>query len=192
MPILLPHEVYYYKILAERAGVKLEFSRLESGLYRWVIRGYCPFYDSSTRSCRIHSEKPLACRMFPLLLDISENKLMVSSLCNWVKKCAESVTSISSREDLISLFPGEYEALTELITLLYGYSDIIAVALRTSNIESALRALGEKCTVIRVLKSSTVEGLYLLLLAECSSDFVEKTLDLSSVEFFIEERLARE
>jgi Fe-S-cluster containining protein len=192
MPILLPHEVYYYKILAKHMGVKLEFNRLESGLYKWVIRGYCPFYDSSTRSCRIHGEKPLACRMFPLLLDISENKLMVSSLCSWVKRCLERVKSTSNLESAALVFPGECEALLELLTVLYGGESIIAVAIRDSSIDSLLKAISSECTVIKTTKSSVVEDLYLILLSNCTSDFVEKTIDPNSLKFLIEEKLARE
>ena len=192
MPVLLPHEVYYYKILAEHLGVKLEFTRLESGLYRWVIRGYCSFYDHSTKSCRIHSEKPIACRMFPLLLDVSGNKLMVSSQCSWVKKCSQGIVSISSSEDVASLFPSEYEALCELLTILYGVESVVAVAIKSNNIEVTLSVLGEKCSVIKVLESNIVKDLYLLLLTDCTSDFVEKTLEPSSVEFLVEEKLARE
>jgi len=192
MPILLPHEVYYYKILAEHMGVKLEFNKLESGLYRWVIKGYCPFYDHSTRSCRIHCEKPLACRMFPLLLDISENKLMVSSMCNWVKKCSESIKSTIGLEDVVRLFPCEYEALEELLTVLYGGESIIAVAIKSSNIEKALSAISGECTIIKTIKSSIVEDLYLILVSNCTSNFVEKAIEPSSVEFLIEEKLARE
>jgi len=191
MPVLLPHEVYYYKILAEHLYVKLEFIQLESGLYRWVIKGYCPFYDYFTRSCRIHSEKPLACRMFPLLLDISGNRLMVSSLCSWVKKCSQVIISISSEKDIVELFPGEYEALRELIKILYSSESVLAVAVRSNSIKKQLDMLREKCIVVKVVKSNAVENLYLILLTECSSSFIEKILLSGNVEFVIEEKITR-
>ncbi len=189
MPVLLPHEVYYYKILAEHLCVRLEFMQLESGLYKWVIKGYCPFYDYSTRSCRIHSEKPLACRMFPLLLDISENKLMVSSQCNWVKKCSQVIINISSEEDIVKLFSSEYEALRELIKILYSSKSVIAVIVRSNSLKKQLDIIREKCTIIKVMKSNIIENLYLILLTECSSNFIEKILESDSVEFIIEEKL---
>jgi len=189
MPILLPHEVYYYKILARHLNVKLDFTRLESGVYRWIIKGYCVFYDQSTRSCRIHSEKPLACRIFPLILDLSEFKLMVSLHCNWVKKCFKNIKNISSKNDLVLLFPSEFEALGELITLLHSKESVIAVAVRSSSIEKLLDMLGAECNVIKISKSSIIEDLNLLLLSNCTSEFVEKSLENYSVEFLVEEKI---
>lgn len=191
-PILLPHEVYYYKVLAKYLGVKLEFIQLESGLYKWVIKGHCPFYEHSTRTCKIHSEKPLACRMFPLLLDISEKKLMVSSLCSWVKKCLQVVTSINSEEDIVKLFPSEYGALRELVKILYSSESVIAIAVRGNSVKEQLNMLREKCIIIKILESSIIENLYLLILTNCSSDFVEGTLGLNNIEFMIEEKLTHQ
>ncbi|WP_052296971.1 YkgJ family cysteine cluster protein [Pyrolobus fumarii] len=75
-------------------------------LYRWVIRGFCPFYDVASRGCRIHPEKPSACRMYPLLLEVPSGRLSVSGACKWI----EENMWVTKRGDLLGkIFPSEIE-----------------------------------------------------------------------------------
>ncbi len=117
-PVLFSWEVSRILELAEREGVSLEnveFKPIEvyrdssSGrcvvvLYRMVVRGFCPFYDLASRSCIIHYEKPSACRMFPLLLEVPSGRLSVSGVCDWVEK---NMWITKKGELLDKVFPGE-------------------------------------------------------------------------------------
>jgi Fe-S-cluster containining protein len=187
-PILLPHEVYYLRILGKHIGVKLEFKQLENGFYRWIIKGYCPFYDPKSHSCRIHVEKPLACRMFPLLLDIVNLGVVASSKCTWVGRCIGRIKSISSEGELAKIFPVEYEALKELLGVIYS-NGVIAVAFRAKASEDVLSKLREKCEITSCIESRLLEGLHLVLLTGCNSEFVEEVVGSDNVEFLIEEKL---
>jgi len=117
-PVLFSWEVSRILDLAEREGVSLEnveFKPLEvyrdpsNGrcvvlLYRMVVRGFCPFYDVKSRSCIIHPEKPSACRMYPLLLEVPSGRLSVSGACDWV----ERNMWITKRGDVLDrVFPRE-------------------------------------------------------------------------------------
>lgn len=84
-------------------------------LYRWVIEGYCPFFDRETKRCRIHSEKPLACRMYPLIVEMPSGRLMVSGKCDWVREQGiRLVKMLEARPHLIPrVFPDEYAAAKE-------------------------------------------------------------------------------
>ncbi len=81
-------------------------------LYRWVIRGFCPFYDLRTRSCRIHPEKPGSCRIYPLLVAVPSGEVRVSGACEWV----ERNMWIVKRGDLLeSVFPDEVAAARRIL-----------------------------------------------------------------------------
>ncbi len=81
-------------------------------LYRWVIRGFCPFYDVRSRTCRIHPEKPSSCRIYPLLLAVPTGELRISGACDWV----ERNMWIVKRGDLVEkVLPGEVAAARRLL-----------------------------------------------------------------------------
>jgi Fe-S-cluster containining protein len=102
-PVLLHDEVERLKSIAAEKGIELEFSELGGGLYRWVIRGYCPFYDVRRRSCSIYRERPSACRMFPLLLNPKSGELSVSRMCDWVEANFQEIINSDPQE----VFPEE-------------------------------------------------------------------------------------
>jgi len=92
---------------AAKRGIKLSFEEIGvvngQRIYRWVIDGWCPFFDKRSRKCTIHSKKPLACRMFPLILR-RDGAVEVSQACIWVR--------LNNPRDL-SEFPFEAQALVE-------------------------------------------------------------------------------
>ncbi len=83
-------------------------------MYRWLIRGYCPFYDRENKICTIHSVKPLACKMYPLLYNPNTGEVLISKECKWVSD------TLSYGENVgLENFPEEVRALEESLTRLY-------------------------------------------------------------------------
>ena len=107
MPVVLEDEIKTLSQEAERRGFKLEFTPIgeHNGvkLYRWIIKGWCPFYKGR---CTIHEKKPLACRMYPLVLNLKTGEIYLSDKCLWVK--------LNGPKPLDE-FPAEKEALKKLI-----------------------------------------------------------------------------
>lgn len=175
--MVLPYEVKYLAVLAKHMDVPEPlFERLPTGFYAWVITGYCPFYDAANRACRIHHEKPLACKMFPLLVNPSTLELSVSSACEWIKKNLSELTNLGEKVE--EVFSSEFNAVKELVTALYriGEKGLISLILLGDEIEGLFEGLANRCTIIKFLKSSIVRGLYLVLLSDCSKDSVEDLL----------------
>ena len=121
MPTVYPWEKRLLEEEAEKRGLHLEFEpltvyrdregRCAIAMYRWVIRGYCPFFDRETKKCTIHESKPLACRMYPLLVELPSGKLMLSGKCDWVRREKGVERLLARRPDLIGkVFPSELEA----------------------------------------------------------------------------------
>jgi Fe-S-cluster containining protein len=90
MPTVFHEEVLRLKEEASRRGVELSFKELGEfngvRIYRWIVRGWCPFFDKKSRKCTIHDKKPLACKMFPLILDLNTGNIYLSENCIWVKQ----------------------------------------------------------------------------------------------------------
>jgi len=91
-PLVFPWEKRLLERLARDKGIEgLEF-RPYAGytdgdkayvlLYKWIIKGVCPFL--SGYKCSIHRDKPLACKMYPLIIGWGDNTLRVSGSCPWV------------------------------------------------------------------------------------------------------------
>ena len=114
-PILLKEETERLTELARKYGVKVRFKSLNNKFYLWVIDGFCPFYDIKNRRCRIHEDKPLSCKMFPLLLNIRTGEVSVSLMCDWVIKNFER---IRSSNDVFKIFPQEMKAILRLFELI--------------------------------------------------------------------------
>jgi len=85
-----------YMVFEVRSGV------YAVALYRWVLRGVCPFLASDGK-CSIHERKPLSCKIFPLLVGIEDGTLRVSLACKLVSSNLEKFSGDPSK-----LFPEEY------------------------------------------------------------------------------------
>ena len=107
MPVVLEEEIRTLTREAEKLGVKLKFVPYGEyngvKLYKWIIEGWCPFYKGR---CTIHEKKPLACRMYPLVLNLKTGEIYLSEKCLWVKQNGPKP---------LDYFPAEKEALKKLV-----------------------------------------------------------------------------
>ena len=86
-------------------------------LYKWIINGYCPFYDRNSRSCTIYEDRPFACRMYPLILGLKDNTLRLSTTCKWV---LDNLGDKQIPIDPSKVFPYEYSvAVKNFVRLKY-------------------------------------------------------------------------
>ncbi|MBP1448574.1 MAG: YkgJ family cysteine cluster protein [Thermoproteus sp.] len=112
-PTAFYDEVLRLRREAEKRGLSLEFKELGeingARIYRWIIRGWCPFFDKISRRCTIHQEKPLACRMFPLVLDVKNGNVYLSENCLWVRE---------NGPHPLDDFPNEKKALSKVVSRL--------------------------------------------------------------------------
>jgi len=90
-------------------------------LYRWIIRGKCPFL-TSTGKCSIHDSKPLSCRIFPVLVGIDDNTLRVSLACAVIARNPESY-----RGDPRTVFPIEYPQAVKAFLLIKVLEELAAM-----------------------------------------------------------------
>lgn|GEM_PF-904458 len=153
-PTVYPWEKRRLEQLAERRGLSLRFEPLmiyeapgEQGLcvvamYRWVIRGYCPFFDRETRRCTIHGEKPLACRMYPLIIEMPSGNLMVSGKCDWVRRQGlRLLKALEAQPELIpKVFPEEFNAAKQ------AFADFVGLTSLAERLRLRPLANGEKCS----------------------------------------------
>ncbi len=115
-PLLFEDEVTRIKTLAGQRGVEVRFREVVVNgvrMYRWLIRGYCPFYDRNTGLCTIHPMKPLACKMYPLLYNPNTGEVLISTECQWVKQQMEK-----GHTPTLDEFPQETRALEEALSKL--------------------------------------------------------------------------
>jgi len=131
-PTLFPWEKRLLEEVAEKTkGVakRLSFSIVEVFrkeeacaivLYRLDVSGFCPFFDITTKKCSIHSVKPLACKLFPLLLDLSEGRIAISGKCKWVEENSKNLKEAIAKhgEKLLKIiFAREYSVASEVINV---------------------------------------------------------------------------
>jgi Fe-S-cluster containining protein len=111
MPVVLEDEIDVLTREAGRIGARLQF--VPAGeyngvrLYRWIIRGACPFNRNGR--CTIHEIKPLACKIFPLAVNLKTGDVYLSEKCLWVR--------LNGPRPLDE-FPAEREALKRLLVRL--------------------------------------------------------------------------
>jgi len=70
--------------LLERKGYSKElFARLDSAGYFTLrnYRGYCVFYDVKKRRCKVHADRPVGCRIYPVIYDETKGMVVVDSIC---------------------------------------------------------------------------------------------------------------
>ncbi|MET1101699.1 MAG: hypothetical protein ABWW69_04395 [Pyrodictiaceae archaeon] len=122
-PVIFPWEKRILEELGAWYGAQLEFKPLEifgdeegkcvAVVYKWVIKGFCPFYSILSRSCKIHEYKPLACKMYPLLINLSSAEIIASAKCKWVKERSSAIRLLGREELLRHVLPKEYRALRQ-------------------------------------------------------------------------------
>ncbi|MEM4732509.1 MAG: YkgJ family cysteine cluster protein [Desulfurococcaceae archaeon] len=182
-PMILPYEVAVLKLLAKKLNVpeRLVFEKTESGFYRWVITGYCPFYEPNERLCRIHFDKPLACRMYPFLVNLSTMELSLSKLCKWVNRNPGLTIRAENLENLEYIFPNEMKAVYELLEVL-SYASSTGLVVVGVDVNSELKnndlEVPSPCSLLRTHKCRSTSGLYILFLTGCTADIVEQWLSL--------------
>jgi len=116
-PILFDDEKEMLENLGKNMGIELRFEEIIQGLWRFIIEGFCPFYNIRTRRCNIHRTKPLACKMFPLLLNPKDGTIVVSRACEWVVENWDIVTS----KPVFEIFPQEFKRAVEAYTKFLQY-----------------------------------------------------------------------
>jgi len=55
------------------------------------VNGHCVFLDEETGKCLIYDSRPLGCRLYPLVYDAKEGKVIVDSLCPRAKEIPEEI-----------------------------------------------------------------------------------------------------
>lgn len=174
-PIVLPHEVALLRVLARRLEIRgdLVFEKTGSGFYRWVITGYCPFYDEEGRSCRIHADKPIACRIYPLLVNLFTMELSLSKACTWVN---EHISVIEGGElNPRTTFPNEYQAVVELLELISHASNRGVTVLVIKGSPRSVREVlnSAHCEVVSAREIGSARELFVVYTAGCDSEKVE-------------------
>ncbi len=63
--------------------VKSYFARFDRKGYALLRNrdGYCVFYDLSKKQCGVYSERPLGCRVYPVIFD-EEKGIVFDDICN--------------------------------------------------------------------------------------------------------------
>lgn len=91
-----------------RLGYRFEdFAVVEGDLVKLRnVDGYCYFYDREERRCRIYEERPLGCRVYPIVVDLDEYCVRVDPEC----PAAETV----ELEDVYRVLPLLHQILREL------------------------------------------------------------------------------
>ncbi len=60
---------------------KNEFIIIKNGYMQLKnVNGYCYFYDTEKRLCKIYNNRPLGCRFYPIILN-EKNKCIIDSHC---------------------------------------------------------------------------------------------------------------
>ncbi len=86
-------------------------------IYRWKIQGRCPFLLNG--KCIIHEDKPLSCRIFPLIADIESSRIYVSGRCRWVREHKELISPSSIPEVF-----DEFELAVKIIGMVSKFIEI--------------------------------------------------------------------
>ncbi len=122
-PLVFPWEKRILEEKASEKRLKLVFkpyvvymTSSDTGvvvLYKWIINGKCPFLDEKGL-CSIHRDKPLACKMYPLIIGWDDNTLRVSSECPWIRDNLEYIM----RNDPSKIFPEEFKHAVQVLAIL--------------------------------------------------------------------------
>lgn len=75
----------------ERKGFRREFFALldDAGFVRLRnVESCCVFYDATRRRCRVYGDRPLGCRLYPVIYD-EEKGIVVDEVCRAKGKFGE-------------------------------------------------------------------------------------------------------
>ena len=79
----------------ERKGYSKEFFvRFDSEGYAKLrnLQGHCVFYDAEKQRCKVYTDRPLGCRLYPVIYDETKG-IVVDNICptrdNWNEKKIE-------------------------------------------------------------------------------------------------------
>ncbi len=111
-PIITESEMKKLEEVSHKYNVRLQFKYLGGIFYLWIINGFCPFYDIANNSCKIHKQKPISCKMFPLLLNIRTGEVHISYLCDWVQ--ANLRKENIDPQEVVKAFKSELEVAIKL------------------------------------------------------------------------------
>jgi Fe-S-cluster containining protein len=67
----------------ERKGHSREFFASSDSRGYFTLRnygGFCVFYDAGRRCCKVHADRPLGCRFYPVIYDEAKG-VVVDSIC---------------------------------------------------------------------------------------------------------------
>jgi len=65
------------------------------------VNGHCVFLDEKTGKCLVYDRRPLGCRLYPLVYDANEGKVIVDSLCPKAKEISEE--TVRKYEKLVKI-----------------------------------------------------------------------------------------
>ena len=82
----------------ERLGYRREdFAIKVNGVYRLRnVNGKCYFLDESNR-CVIYDHRPIGCRIYPIIFDITSNRAIVDDLCPRKDKISKRELKIAEK-----------------------------------------------------------------------------------------------
>lgn len=103
-------------------------------LYRWVINGVCVFLKEN--ECLIHSDKPLSCKMYPLIIGLDDNTLRMSSLCPYasLEEARLRPEDYFSEEYRVALKNYVLLKLVDEYMMSYGWSRVLNPKVNSQNV----------------------------------------------------------
>ena len=72
-------------------------------------QGYCVFYDVEKRLCKVRADRPLGCRIYPVVYD-EEKGILVDSICSAQSSVTEKQKAARGRNVLVLLEKIDAEA----------------------------------------------------------------------------------
>lgn len=68
--------------LMKKGFAKNSFTTVDKQGYRYLKnrQGYCVFYDLKQRMCSVYADRPMGCRVYPVIVD-EEKGVVLDNLC---------------------------------------------------------------------------------------------------------------
>jgi Fe-S-cluster containining protein len=78
------------ELLEMKGFVKSHFAKFDRQGYALLKNrdGYCVFYDLSKKRCSVYSDRPLGCRVYPVILD-EEEGIVFDDICDSCETISE-------------------------------------------------------------------------------------------------------